>query len=209
MNIEALFGTPINNLTHKSSIVDTNYIPTNLIEDLQREYKFNIDLGQYNDGSPVDTKAIFIKGDKNTSILKAYITQNGLIVNLTGFIITANIKEGYNDIITVPCVIADATAGLIEINLADVYVDEYGENVFEIALQKGDKVILSQQYKYTVLDSLGEGNFGSETQLTVLQSLIDQVQNKINKVDEMLSELKVTSQDIDEIIEMIGVINVK
>ena len=46
MNIEALFGTPINNLTHKSSIVDANYIPTNLIEDLQREYKFNIDLGQ-------------------------------------------------------------------------------------------------------------------------------------------------------------------
>lgn len=209
MNIEALFGTPINNLTHKSSIVDTNYIPTNLIEDLQREYKFNIDLGQYNDGSPIDTKAIFIKGDKNTSVLKAYITQNGLIVNLTGLTVTANIKEGENEIVTIPCNIVDAMAGLIEINLADVYVDEYGENVFEIALQKGDKVILSQQYKYTVLDSLGEGNFGSETQLTVLQSLIDQVQNKINKVDEMLSELKVTSQDIDEIIEMIGVINVK
>ena len=200
MNIEALFGTPINNLTHKSSIVDTNYIPTNLIEDLQREYKFNIDLGQYNDGSPVDTKAIFIKGDKNTSILKAYITQNGLIVNLTGFIITANIKEGYNDIITVPCDIADATAGLIEINLADVYVDEYGENVFEIALQKGDKIILSQQYKYTVLDSLGEGNAGEETQMTALQSLIQQVQESKNTVDVIVNELEVTQSDIDDIL---------
>ena len=209
MNIEALFGTPINNLTHKSSIVGTNYIPTNLIEDLQREYKFNIDLGQYNDGSPIDTKAIFIKGDKNTSVLKAYITQNGLIVNLTGLTVTANIKEGENEIVTIPCNIVDAMAGLIEINLSDVYVDEYGENIFEVALQKEDKIVISQQYKYTVFNSLGEGNFGSETQLTVLQSLIDQVQNKINKVDEMLSELKVTSQDIDEIIEMIGVINVK
>ena len=204
MNIEALFGTPINNLTHKSSIVDTNYIPTNLIEDLQREYKFNIDLGQYNDGSPVDTKAIFIKGDKNTSILKAYITQNGLIVNLTGFIITANIKEGYNDIITVPCDIADATAGLIEINLADVYVDEYGENVFEIALQKGDKIILSQQYKYTVLDSLGEGNAGEETQMTALQSLIQQVQESKNTVDVIVNELEVTQTDIDDILGMVG-----
>lgn len=204
MNIEALFGTPINNLTHKSSIVDTNYIPTNLIEDLQREYKFNIDLGQYNDGSPVDTKAIFIKGDKNTSILKAYITQNGLIVNLTGFIITANIKEGYNDIITVPCDIADATAGLIEINLSDVYVDEYGENVFEIALQKGDKVILSQQYKYTVLDSLGEGNAGEETQMTALQSLIQQVQESKNTVDVIVNELEVTQSDIDDILGMVG-----
>ena len=204
MNIEALFGTPLNNLTHKSSIVDTNYIPTNLIEDLQREYKFNIDLGQYNDGSPVDTKAIFIKGDKNTSILKAYITQNGLIVNLTGFIITANIKEGYNDIITVPCDIADATAGLIEINLADVYVDEYGENVFEIALQKGDKIILSQQYKYTVLDSLGEGNAGEETQMTALQSLIQQVQESKNTVDVIVNELEVTQSDIDDILGMVG-----
>lgn len=209
MNIEALFGTPLNNLTHKSSIVDANYIPTNLIEDLQREYKFNIDLGQYNDGSPIDTKAIFIKGDKNTSVLKAYITQNGLIVNLTGLTVTANIKEGENEIVTIPCNIVDAMAGLIEINLSESYVDEYGENIFEIALQKEDKIVISQQYKYTVFNSLGEGNFGSETQLTVLQSLIDQVQNKINKVDEMLSELKVTSQDIDEIIEMIGVINVK
>lgn len=209
MNIEALFGTPINNLTHKSSIVDANYIPTNLIEDLQREYKFNIDLGQYNDGSPIDTKAIFIKGDKNTSVLKAYITQNGLIVNLTGLTVTANIKEGENEIVTIPCNIVDAMAGLIEINLSESYVDEYGENIFEVALQKEDKIVISQQYKYTVFNSLGEGNFGSETQLTVLQSLIDQVQNKINKVDEMLSELKVTSQDIDEIIEMIGVINVK
>ena len=204
MNIEALFGTPLNNLTHKSSIVDANYIPTNLIEDLQREYKFNIDLGQYNDGSPVDTKAIFIKGDKNTSILKAYITQNGLIVNLTGFIITANIKEGYNDIITVPCDIADATAGLIEINLADVYVDEYGENVFEIALQKGDKIILSQQYKYTVLDSLGEGNAGEETQMTALQSLIQQVQESKNTVDVIVNELEVTQSDIDDILGMVG-----
>lgn len=199
MNLETLFGTPIDNSTKTSLILENR----NLIEDLQREYEFNIDLGQYDSKTPIDTEAIFIKGDKNTSILKAYITQKGLIVNLTGYTITANIKEGENEVATTPCVIKNATSGLIEINLSDVYVDEYGENVFEIVLQKNDKIVVSQQYKYTVLDSLGEGSFGSETQLTTLQSLIQQVQDKINTVDRKLSELKVTSQDIDEIMSMI------
>ena len=199
MNLETLFGTPIDNSTKTSLILENR----NLIEDLQREYEFNIDLGQYDLKAPIDTEAIFIKGDKNTSILKAYITQKGLIVNLTGYTITANIKEGENEVVTTPCVIKNATSGLIEINLSDVYVDEYGENVFEIVLQKNDKIVVSQQYKYKVLDSLGEGSFGSETQLTTLQSLIQQVQDKINTVDRKLSELKVTSQDIDEIMSMI------
>ena len=199
MNLETLFGAPIDNSTKTSLILESR----NLIEDLQREYEFNIDLGQYDSKTPIDTEAIFIKGDKNTSILKAYITQKGLIVNLTGYTITANIKEGENEVATTPCVIKNATSGLIEINLSDVYVDEYGENVFEIVLQKNDKIVVSQQYKYKVLDSLGEGSFGSETQLTTLQSLIQQVQDKINTVDRKLSELKVTSQDIDEIMSMI------
>lgn len=199
MNLETLFGTPIDNSTKTSLILENR----NLIEDLQREYEFNIDLGQYDSKTPIDTEAIFIKGDKNTSILKAYITQKGLIVNLTGYTITANIKEGENEVATTPCVIKNATSGLIEINLSDVYVDEYGENVFEIVLQKNDKIVVSQQYKYKVLDSLGEGSFGSEAQLTTLQSLIQQVQDKINTVDRKLSELKVTSQDIDEIMSMI------
>ena len=199
MNLETLFGTPIDNSTKTSLILESR----NLIEDLQREYEFNIDLGQYYSKTPIDTEAIFIKGDKNTSILKAYITQKGLMVNLTGYTITANIKEGENEVATTPCVIKNATSGLIEINLSDVYVDEYGENVFEIVLQKNDKIVVSQQYKYKVLDSLGEGSFGSETQLTTLQSLIQQVQDKINTVDRKLSELKVTSQDIDEIMSMI------
>ena len=199
MNLETLFGTPIDNSTKTSLILENR----NLIEDLQREYEFNMYLGQYDSKTPIDTEAIFIKGDKNTSILKAYITQKGLIVNLTGYTITANIKEGENEVTTTPCVIKNATSGLIEINLSDVYVDEYGENVFEIVLQKNDKIVVSQQYKYKVLDSLGEGSFGSETQLTTLQSLIQQVQDKINTVDRKLSELKVTSQDMDEIMSMI------
>ena len=200
MIIDTLFGTPIDDLVYRPITIKSK----TTIEDLQREYTFKIELGEYDMNAPIDTKAIFIKGDKNTSVLKASITQNGKVVNLTGYTITANIKEGANNVATTICNITDATVGLIEINLSETYVDEYGENIFEIALQKGDKVVVSQQYKYTVLDSLGEGDAGEETQMTALQSLIQQVQESKNTVDVIVNELEVTQSDIDDILGMVG-----
>lgn len=200
MIIDTLFGTPIDDLVYRPITIKSK----TTIEDLQREYTFKIELGEYDMNAPIDTKAIFIKGDKNTSVLKASITQNGKVVNLTGYTITANIKEGANNVATTICNITDATAGLIEINLSETYVDEYGENIFEIALQKGDKVVVSQQYKYTVLDSLGEGDAGTEIQMTALQSLIQQVQESKITVDSIVAELEVTQTDIDDILGMVG-----
>lgn len=193
----------MNKLLFQNRLININsYYNINEVEDYKRKYIFDVHFDKYESNTPIDTKAIFIKGDKNTSILKANLLKNNLPINLTGFNVIANIKEGTNDIVTIPCEIV-SFEGLVQINLNSFVVDEHGENIFEIVLQKNDKIVVSQQYKYTVLDSLGEGNFGSETQLTTLQSLIQQVQEKINKVDEKLSELKVTSQDIDEIMSMI------
>lgn len=185
------------NTPQKTSILRT-------VEDYKREYTFDIHFDKYETSTPIDTKAIFIKGDKNTSILKANLLKNNLPINLTGFTITVNIKEGVNDTITLPCTIVSAPEGLIEINLNSSVVDEYGENTFEISIQKGNNILVSQLYKYTVLDSLGEGEIGSETQLTTLQALILQVQEKINSVDSIVEELEVTQNDIDDILEMVG-----
>lgn len=185
------------NTPQKTSILRT-------VEDYKREYTFDIHFDKYETSTPIDTKAIFIKGDKNTSILKANLLKNNLPINLTGFTITVNIKEGVNDTITLPCTIISESEGLIEINLNSSVVDEYGENTFEISIQKGNNVLVSQLYKYTVLDSLGEGEIGSETQLTTLQALILQVQEKINSVDSIVEELEVTQSDIDDILEMVG-----
>ena len=200
MTIDTLFGTPIDDLVYRPSKVSNR----TLLQDLQREYTFTIDLGVYDMNAPIDTKAIFIKGDKNTSILKTSILKNGVVVNLTGYTVTANIKEGFNDVATTMCAIVDATAGLIEINIPETYVDQQGENTFEITLQKANKIIVSQQYKYTVLDSLGEGDAGGETQMTALQSLIQQVQESKNTVDTIVNELEVTQTDIDDILGMVG-----
>lgn len=185
------------NTPQKASILRT-------IEDYKREYIFDVHFDRYEVSTPIDTKAIFIKGDKNTSILKANLLKNNLPINLTGFTVTVNIKEGVNDIITLPCTITSESEGLIEINLNSSVVDEHGENTFEISIQKGNNILVSQLYKYTVLDSLGEGEIGSETQLTTLQALILQVQEKINSVDSIVEELEVTQNDIDDILEMVG-----
>lgn len=195
MKVDTLFGASIYGLVKKTSTS---------VENLQREYSFKIDLGEYSANAPIDTKAIFIKGDKNTSILKAVIYINNVIVNLTGFTITANIKENNNKVTTTACNILDATTGLIEINLPETFVDEQGVNIFEITLQKSDKIIVSQQYKYTVLDSLGEGDVGSETQMTVLQSLIQQVEESKTIVNNIVKELEVTQSDIDDVLNMVG-----
>lgn len=200
MIIDTLFGTPIDDLVYRPMAIKSK----SLIEELQREYIFTIDLGVYDMNAPIDTKAIFIKGDKNTSVLKASICMKGVPVNLNGFTVTANIKESVNDVATTVCNIIDATTGLIEINLPETFVDEEGENLFEINLQKSNKVTISQQYKYTVLNSLGEGDIGGETQMTALQSLIQQVQQSKNTVDAIVNELEITQSDIDDILGMVG-----
>ena len=198
----------MNKLLFQNKLININTPKTTsilkTIEDYKREYTFNVYFDKYEASTPIDTKAIFIKGDKNTSILKANLLKNNLPINLTGFTVTVNIKEGENDTITLPCTIVSASEGLIEINLNSSVVDEYGENTFEISIQKGNNVLVSQLYKYTVLDSLGEGEIGSETQLTTLQALILQVQEKINSVNSIVEELEVTQNDIDDILEMVG-----
>ena len=199
MIIDTLFGTPIDDLVYRPSKTSTR----NIIEELKREYIFSVDLNKF-ETTPTDTKAVFIKGDRNTSILKVTISKSNTPVNLTGYTVSANIKEVSNETVTMPCTIIDATTGLIEINLPQNYVDEEGESVFELSLQKDDKVIVTQQYKYTVLGSLGEGTAGEESQLTLLQSLIQQVQESKTTVDTIVNELEVTQSDIDEILGMVG-----
>ena len=190
---DILFGTPLT----KRTIEET-------IKELKREYVFDVDFAKYETNTPIDTKAIFIKGDKNTSILRATLLKNKVPIDLTGYTVTANIKENRSETTTIACTVLNATTGVIEINLPDVYVDKQGDNLFEIVLQKNEKVTISQQYKYTVLDSLGEGTIGDETQLTVLQSLIQQVQESKTTVDTIVAELEVTQSDIDDILEMVG-----
>lgn len=179
-------------------------IRTRESEELGRKFVFNAELGSSISSNAIDTGAVFIKGDKNTSILNVNISKDSRAVNLTGYTVTANVKEESKKIVTVACAILDESAGLIQINLPNTLVDEQGTSTFEIVLQKDNKVIVSQQYRYKVLNSLGEGTAGEETELSALQTLIQQVQESKNTVDTITTELEITQSDIDEIMSMIG-----
>ena len=171
--------------------------------DQLRRYSFNVDLSNLT-GEVIDSKAIFIQGDRESSIINANIIQNGKAFNLTGYVVYMNIKENSNELETYICEIEDAVKGVVKIALPARYVDESGLCMFELCLQKDNKIILSQTYSYTVLQSLGEGNYGTETQMTALQQLIQQVQNQHTELDNITTELEVTQTDIDDILGMIG-----
>lgn len=199
LNINELF-TPSNFILP----LKTANIKSNTDDENQdRLYEFVVDLSNISE-EVKDTKAIFVKGDRQSSILKALVVKNNKPFNLSGFTATMNIIENGNEVETYACTVESIEDGIVLVELPPQYVDEEGICTFELSLQKGDKVILSQKYSYTVLSSIGEGNPGTEVQMTALQSLIQQVQESKSTVDTIVNELEVTQSDIDDIISMIG-----
>ena len=152
----------------------------------------------------IDTKAVFVRGDSNTSMLNVNVTYSGKTFNLTDYIITVNIKEGNSYLETFVCDVTDATNGKIDILIPTNYVDSAGLNIFELSLQKKEQIIISQKYSYVVLDSFGEGYVGDDVEMTTLQYLINEVQRQHDKIQTITNDLNVNSNDIDDVINMIG-----
>ena len=196
-NIDNLFGFEI-----KTKDVPRLVLKTTETDQL-RKYTFDVDLSNLT-GEVIDSKAVFMQGDRESSVINARVIQNGKPFDLTGYIVYMNIKENSNELETYICEIEDAVKGIVKIALPARYVDETGMCMFELCLQKGNKIILSQTYSYTVLQSLGEGNYGTDTQMTALQQLIQQVQNQHTELDNITTELEVTKSDIDDIMSMVG-----
>ena len=76
-------------------------------------------------------------------------------------------------------------------------------------------MVVSRTYSYKVLASLGEGSLGTNTEKTVLQTLIEQVRESKetsdtiiedfrNTSETIVEELEVTQADIDDVIAMVG-----
>ena len=196
-NIDNLFGFEI-----KTKDVSRLVLKTTETDQL-RKYTFDVDLSKLT-GEVIDSKAVVMQGDRESSVINARVIQNGKPFDLTGYIVYMNIKENSNELETYICEIEDAVKGIVKIALPARYVDETGMCMFELCLQKGNKIILSQTYSYTVLQSLGEGNYGTDTQMTALQQLIQQVQNQHTELDNITTELEVTQSDIDDIMSMVG-----
>ena len=173
------------------------------VGDYIREYGIDVHLDK-----PVSdttsTGAVFVKGDRNSSMLKMNLFFANNPMNLNGYTVTANIKEGCNKTITIPATVESDLDGVVIVNLPSNVVDEEGLNTFELTLQKNDKVIVTHQFSYTVFNSLGEGEIEDEQELTLLQNLIQQVQQSKNTVDDITQELEINQSDIDDILGMVG-----
>ena len=173
-------------------IVHDNFNEDNLIlksvqglpNEYLREYGVDIHIDKP-EQNVIDTKAVFIKGEKNTSLLKMNLLFGDEPMNLDGYTVTANVKESQKEVITILATIKDSSQGVVNLELPANIVDEEGKNTFELTLHKDGKVIISHKYVYTVLGSLGEGRFGEETDITLLQSLIKQVQESKDGLDTM------------------------
>ena len=196
-NLQGLFGFEI-----KTKDVPKVTLKSTETEQLRR-YSFNVDLSNLT-GEVINSNAVFMQGDRESSIINANIIQNGMPFNLTGYTVSMNIKEGSNDLETYICEIENAERGIDKIALPARYVDEVVTCMFELCLQKNNKILLSQTYSYAVLQSLGEGKLGTETQMTALQQLIQQVQNQELELENIVTELEVTQNDIDDIMNMVG-----
>lgn len=199
-DMDSLFGFEIKTEDIPKLILKTSNTEES---DQLRRYSFNVDLSNLM-GKVIDSKAVFMQGDRESSVINANIIQNGKPFNLNGYTVSMNIKENSNELETYICEIEDATRGIVKIALPAKYVDEAGICMFELCLQKNNRILLSQTYSYTVLQSLGEGKLGTETQMTALQQLIQQVQNQHTELQNITTELEVTQSDIDDIMNMVG-----
>ena len=199
-DMDSLFGFEIKTEDIPKLILKTSNTEES---DQLRRYSFNVDLSNLM-GKVIDSKAVFMQGDRESSVINANIIQNGRPFNLNGYTVSINIKENSNELETYICEIEDATRGIVKIALPAKYVDEAGICMFELCLQKNNRILLSQTYSYTVLQSLGEGKLGTETQMTALQQLIQQVQNQHTELQNITTELEVTQSDIDDIMNMVG-----
>ena len=187
---DSLFGSNTYNLK-KADVFDMD--TPSILNDHTREHCIDIDFGEYNTDA-IDTKAIFIKGDRYTSIFKARLVKNKVPINLDGVTVSANFKEGRNDIVTMLCDEVDIENSIATITLPPYLSDEKGVNLFEVTLTKGEKVIVSQKYSYVINDSLGEGYLGTDTESTALQILIRTVEDMR---ETLLSDIENTKNDFN------------
>ena len=172
-------------------------------EDLLRKYTVDVELNDI--VSAVKSLNIaFYDNDKNSSVILANIKKGGILVDLTGITVYINATENGKEPVTYPCTILDANNGLVEIRLPNTLVDEEGNVNFEFVLQKNDLVITSCVYSYTIHHSIGEGTAGTEEEISLLRTLIQQVQESKTTVDTIVRELEVTQTDIDDILGMVG-----
>ena len=88
-DMDSLFGFEIKTEDIPKLILKTSNTEES---DQLRRYSFNVDLSNLM-GKVIDSKAVFMQGDRESSVINANIIQNGRPFNLNGYTVSMNIKE--------------------------------------------------------------------------------------------------------------------
>ncbi len=107
-------------------------------------------LGQTSKDTPS-----FITSDKNSSIIYLNLYMDNILVDLTGCVVDMNIRNPESSTFTVPCVILDATNGLIEFKIPEKCKNLSGNYQMEALVSIDDKELATPVTIYHVAEGIG------------------------------------------------------
>ena len=160
----------------------------------KRAYEIKVDLSNIKN-EILDTKAIFIKGDKETSVIYADVIINEKPFDLNGYSVILNVMNDEDNAESYECEIADEEKGRIKIKLPNVVLDKNGICVFDLSFVKNNSIINSQRYSYLVLKSVGLYDLSQDTvDNNILFKLIEEVK-KLKTQNEDFINSATTSEE--------------
>lgn len=148
-----------------------------------------------------NTSIYFKERDLNTAKVRAKLTMQGKVIDITGCNILVKIETMSGEKINDTATIIDATNGIIEIDFKSNALIE-GTNFFELKIVKGESVKESPKLAYRVLDSI-EDTEGIEAtnEYPILIQLISDATEALNRANEMQNDLETVITNANEVID--------
>lgn len=121
------------------------------------------------------------QGNKNTEVLQAIITENGLPLDLSGYEVSFQAMIGGKYTVERPAKIINATSGLVEYTFDDYTMQLLGKQTANFSIKNGNNIIgTSQDFMYFVINAVSKtpGEMGSYWQSA--EALIDDMTDYFN-----------------------------
>lgn len=171
-----------------------------------RDYALVVDMIQDLPKQGTQSVAYFVLGDRESALLDVEFQWDGVVKDLTGYMVTATVEEGKRAEHTTELVVevVEPSQGKCRVFIPTAQLDTVGGNRICFRLYNQGVVTVSVPYTYSVIRSLEEGVAGDNTHETVLESLIRQVQDILNtlggvdipELDRDVQQLKVDLEAI-------------
>lgn len=183
-----------------------------MLNEFNRIFAVSIDMKNLE--TVYDSKAIFTSVDKNTSTILIELKKDGVPMKLANKTIYAIIECIDKQMYKQDVVILEEKDGAVALDLKTDVLQE-GINRFRLHLFDNGDIMVSPMISYKVVKILEDSVDATDERVSILDQLISEVDNvklesdKIlddleNKINNTVSDLEVTDQDITDIMDMVG-----